>query len=116
MYHLMSPQEYVVPGVTPYPPNDNGLMIDCDCLSKQFSFGWGVCGTNHGLMRPICDTAGLPSRRRGIVGDTAYEVFVNSRWVLTNTDSGSIISLNNTTGSAFAGVDDIIANKELLKL
>ncbi len=113
-YHTMSPQEYNLPGVAPYPPNDNPLMTDYDCLSQQFSFGHGVCGTNHAMLRPIFEQAGFHARRRGIVGDTTHEVFCNGRWVMVNTDSASIISMTNTTSSEFAGVDDIIGNVNLL--
>ncbi|HYE06174.1 MAG TPA: hypothetical protein VEL07_11735 [Planctomycetota bacterium] len=113
-YHRMSPEEYNLPGVVPNPANNNPLMIDYDCLSQQFSYGWGLCGTNHATIRPILEAANLPTRRRGINGDTTHEVYANGRWVMMNTDSASVISMSNSTTAEFAGVDDLIANKNLM--
>ncbi|MGD0090058.1 MAG: MBG domain-containing protein [Planctomycetota bacterium] len=113
-YHQWSPQEYNLPGVVPNPPNDNPLMIDRDCLSQQFSFGYGVCGTNHSMCRPIFETAGFKSRCRSINGDTTHEVYYGTRWAMINADSASIISMTNNAAAEFAGVDDLIGNINLL--
>ncbi|HYF48704.1 MAG TPA: PKD domain-containing protein, partial [Planctomycetota bacterium] len=115
-YHHMSPAEYLLPGVTPSPSADNPLMTAYDCLSQQFSYGYGLCGTNHGTIRPILETAGFESRRRGLYGDTGHEVKYNGRWAMMNTDSVSMISLTNSTTSDFASVDEIINNVNLLQL
>ncbi|HVR83568.1 MAG TPA: hypothetical protein VMU54_04605, partial [Planctomycetota bacterium] len=71
--HQVSPAVYNLPLVTPSPSSDNPLMTDYDAMRAFFSYGWGVCGTNHAQMRVFADEAGWPSRRRDLQGDTGFE-------------------------------------------
>src|SRR5579862_489880 len=91
--HQVSPAVYNLPLVTPSPSSDNPLMTDYDAMRALFSYGWGVCGTNHAQMRVFADEAGWPSRRRSLQGDTGYEVQVDAGvpagatgWRYFNTD------------------------------
>jgi hypothetical protein len=106
--HLISPAVYNLPGVTPDPKSDNPLMIDYDAMRALFSYGWGLCGTNHGQMRVFADEAGWASRRRGLQGDTGYEIFVDNGWRYCNTDQYTIHFLTNSAASHFASVDEVI--------
>ena len=48
--------------MTPDPTADNTLMTDYDAMRGLFSYGWGLCGTNHAHMRVFADEAGWPWR------------------------------------------------------
>lgn len=106
--HLTSPAVYNLPGVAPDPKSDNGLMIDYDAMRALFSYGWGLCGTNHGQMRVFADEAGWASRRRGLQGDTGYEILVDGGWRYCNTDQYTIHFLSNSSAAHFASVDEVI--------
>ncbi len=106
--HLTSPAVYNLPGVAPDPKADNGLMTDYDAMRALFSYGWGLCGTNHGQMRVFADEAGWESRRRGLQGDTGYEIFVDGGWRYCNTDQYTIHFLSNSPSAHFASVDEVI--------
>ena len=106
--HLTSPAVYNLPGTTPDPKSDNGLMIDYDAMRSLFSYGWGLCGTNHGQMRVFADEAGWESRRRGLQGDTGYEIQVDGGWRYCNTDQYTIHFLSNSPSAHFASVDEVI--------
>jgi len=107
--HLYSPAVYNLPGVTPDPSNDNGLMTDYDGMRTLFSYGWGVCGTNHGQMRVFADQAGWASRRRGLNGDTGYEILIDGGWRYCNTDQYTLHFLTNSPTAHFASVDQIVS-------
>ncbi len=106
--HLYSPAVYNLPGITPDPSADNGLMTDYDAMRTLFSYGWGVCGTNHGQMRVFADQAGWESRRRGLNGDTGYEIKIDNAWRYCNTDQYTLHFLSNSPTSHFASVEDVI--------
>jgi hypothetical protein len=106
--HLLSPAVYNLPGITPDPSADNGLMTDYDAMRAMFSYGWGVCGTNHGQMRVFADAAGWPSRRRGLAGDTGYEILIDGGWRYCNTDQYTLHFLSNSPSAHFASVDEVI--------
>jgi hypothetical protein len=113
--HQVSPAIYNQPGVTPSPSADNSLMTDYDAMRTFFSYGWGVCGTNHAQMRVFADEAGWPSRRRSLVGDTGYEVMVDAGvpagatgWRYFNTDQYTLHFLANDPTQHFASLDQVV--------
>lgn len=113
--HQLSPAVYNLPGVTPSPSADNPLMTDYDAMRGLFSYGWGVCGTNHAQMRVFADEAGWPSRRRDLNGDTGYEVFVDPNvpsgatgWRYFNTDQYTLHFLANDPSAHFASLDQVV--------
>ncbi len=107
--HLHSPAVYNLPGVQPSPSADNPLMIDYDSMRALFSYGWGLCGTNHAQMRAFADVLGWPDRRRELSGDTGYEVFVDGAWRYFNTDQYTVHFLSNSPSAHFASLDQVIA-------
>jgi hypothetical protein len=107
--HLYSPAVYNLPGKTPSPAADDGLMTDYDAMRTLFSYGWGVCGTNHGQMRVFADQAGWASRRRGLNGDTGYEILIDGGWRYCNTDQYTLHFLTNSPTAHFASVDEIVS-------
>jgi MYXO-CTERM domain-containing protein len=106
--HLVSPAVYNLPGLTPSPSSDNGLMTDYDGMRTFFSYGWGVCGTNHAQMRVFADEAGWASRRRGLNGDTGYEILVDGGWRYCNTDQYTLHYLSNSGTAHFASLDQVV--------
>ncbi len=109
--HLNSPQVYNLPGVAPNPAVENSttpLMIDYDAMRGLFSYGFGVCGTNHAQMRAFTEEMGWTDRRRALAGDTGYEVFVDGAWRYFNTDQYTIHFQTNSPTAHFASLDDVI--------
>lgn len=106
--HLISPAVYNLPGKTPNPAADEQLMTDYDAMRTFFSYGWGVCGTNHGQMRVFADEAGWASRRRGLNGDTGYEILVDGGWRYCNTDQYTLHFLSNSGSAHFASLDEVV--------
>lgn len=113
--HELSPEVYNLPGVKPSPSTDNPLMTDYDAMRALFSYGWGVCGTNHAQMRVFADEAGWPSRRRSLKGDTGYEIQVDAGvptgatgWRYFNTDQYTLHFLANDPASHFASLDQVV--------
>src|SRR5204863_1756590 len=106
---------YNLPGRVPDPQADDQLMADWDTMRVFFSYGWGLCGTNHGQMRIFADEAGWPSRRRNLSGDTGYEVMVDpgvpagaTGWRYCNTDQYTLHFLSNDATAHFASVEQVI--------
>ncbi len=106
--HALSPSIYNLPGVTPDPSADNGLMIDYDAMRSLFSYGFGLCGTNHGQMRAFIEPFGWTDRRRGLQGDTGYEVYVDGAWRYVNTDQYTLHFLTNSPTAHFASLDEVV--------
>jgi hypothetical protein len=117
--HQVSPEVYNLPGTvansTPDPSSDNPLLTDYDAMRAMFSYGFGVCGTNHAQMRVFTDEAGWPCRRRGLNGDTGFEVQVDANvppgatgWRYYNTDQYTLHFLSNDPSAHFASVDEVI--------
>jgi hypothetical protein len=107
--HLLSPAVYNLPGVQPDPAGDNPLMTDYDGMRALFSYGWGVCGTNHAQMRPFTEAMGWTDRRRALPGDTGYEVYVDGGWRYYNTDQYTLHFLSNSSSAHFASLDEVIS-------
>ncbi len=106
--HLYSPAVYNLPGVQPNPQADNPLMTDYDGMRGLFSYGFGLCGTNHGQMRIFAEALGWDSRRRALNGDTGHEVFVDGGWRYFNTDQYTLHFLSDSSAAHFASLDEVI--------
>ncbi|MBV8880078.1 MAG: DNRLRE domain-containing protein [Planctomycetaceae bacterium] len=113
--HLHSPAVYNLPNISPSPKDDNTLMTDYDAMRGMFSYGWGVCGTNHAQMRVFADELGWPSRRRSLQGDTGYEIQVDPNvpagadgWRYFNTDQYTLHFLSNSPTAHFASLDQVV--------
>jgi hypothetical protein len=106
--HQESPAVYNLPSRTPNPGADDPLMTDYDSMRALFSYGWGLCGTNHAQMRVFADEAAWPSRRRGLQGDTGYEILVDGGWRYCNTDQYTLHFLSNVGTAHFASLDEVV--------
>jgi len=106
--HLDSPAIYALPGVAPDPHGGNVLMTDYDSMRAMFSYGFGVCGTNHAQMRAFSDEMGWADRRRGLNGDTGYEIYVDGGWRYVNTDQYTLHFLTNSGNDHFASLDQVV--------
>jgi hypothetical protein len=107
--HLDSPAVYNLPGVAPDPNGGNVLMTEYDSLRAMFSYGFGVCGTNHAQMRAFSDEMGWADRRRGLQGDTGYEIYVDGGWRYVNTDQYTLHFLSNSASDHFASLDQVVS-------
>jgi hypothetical protein len=107
--HQLSPSIYNLPGVTPDPAADNSLMIDYDAMRSLFSYGFGLCGTNHGQMRVFAEAAGWQNRRRALQGDTGHEILVEGVWRYVNTDQYTLHFQSNSSSAHFASLDDVVS-------
>lgn len=106
--HNYSPAVYNLPGVQPNPLAGNQLMTDFDAMRTLFSYGFGLCGTNHAHMRVFAEQAGWQSRRRGLVGDTGHELLVDGKWRYVNTDQYTLHFQSNSSAAHFASLDEVI--------
>jgi MYXO-CTERM domain-containing protein len=109
--HAISPAVYNMPGKKPNPSGDDPLMTDYDGMRGLFSYGFGLCGTNHAQMRPFAEAMGWKDRRRGLQGDTGYEIQVDGKFRYFNTDGYSLHFLENSPTAHFAGIDEVITTK-----
>lgn len=107
--HLNSPETYALPGLTPNPSAPNSLLTDYDGMRGLFSYGWGLCGTNHAQMRVFTEAAGWTDRRRGLQGDTGYEIYADGGWRYYNTDQYTLHFLSNDPAAHFASLDQVVS-------
>ncbi len=106
--HQYSPAVYNLPGLQPNPGADNPLMTDYDAMRALFSYGFGLCGTNHAQMRVFTEEMGWTDRRRALQGDTGYEVYVDAGWRYFNTDQYTLHFLSDSSSAHFASLDEVI--------
>jgi hypothetical protein len=107
--HFDSPEIYALPWKTPDPKNATTLITDYDSMRAMFSYGYGVCGTNHAQMRAFAEELGWTDRRRGLIGDTGYEIYVDGGWRYVNTDQYTLHFLSNSGSDHFASLDQVVA-------
>jgi hypothetical protein len=106
--HLHSPAIYNLPGVKPNPLAINQLMIDNDGMRALFSYGFGLCGTNHAQMRPFTEALGWTDRRVQLVNDTGYEILIDGKWRYVNADQYTLHFESNSSSSHFASLQQVI--------
>ncbi|HSG71042.1 MAG TPA: hypothetical protein VLA12_11540, partial [Planctomycetaceae bacterium] len=90
-WHLMSPQEWCIPGRVPGGnPNDYEMVV-YDANKGRFSYGYGLCGTVHAWNEVYWQAAGFPARRRAFPGHTNSEIFYDGKWRMFDTDMAGIV-------------------------
>lgn len=111
-YHLMSPQEWCVPGRTPdtATPGDYEL-VPFDANRSRFSYGYGLCGTVHAWNEPYWNVLGMRPRRRAFPGHVNSEIFYDNSWHAFDTDMAGLLFRKD---GIVAGYDDIIADPSLV--
>ena len=111
-WHLMSPQEWCVPGQAP----DTAATRDYesvvfDANRARFSYGYGLCGTVHAWNEPYWKALGFPARRRAFPGHVNSEIFYGGSWHAFDTDMAGLLFRKD---GVVAGYDDIIQNPKLV--
>lgn len=111
-WHLMSPQEWCIPGRVPGANSNDYEMVVYDANKGRFSYGYGLCGTVHAWNEVYWQAAGFPARRRAFPGHTNSEIFYDGKWRMYDTDMAGIVF--NRDGSV-AGYDEITSDLSLLE-
>ncbi|MFV1965498.1 MAG: hypothetical protein ACC628_08765 [Pirellulaceae bacterium] len=110
-WHLMSPQEWCIPGRIPdtAQPRDYESVI-YDANVARFSFGYGLCGTVHSWNEPYWKALGMPPRRRAFPGHVNSEIYYDGAWHAFDTDMAGLLFRKD---GIVAGYDDIIHDVSL---
>src|SRR5262245_21380829 len=103
--HLMSPQEWIVPGKTPNTAKegDQELMV-YDANRARFSYGYGLCGTVHAWNEPYWKALGMNARRRAFPGHTNSEIEYDGAWHAFDTDMAGLIFRPDNIVAGYADV------------
>lgn len=110
-WHLMSPQEWCVPGRTPDTRITGDYeMVVFDANRARFSYGYGLCGTVHSWNEPYWKSLGMNARRRAFPGHVNSEVFYADSWHAFDTDMAGLLFRRD---GVVAGYDDIIRDPTL---
>jgi hypothetical protein len=105
-YHLLSPQEWNVPGKTPNTANEgDSEMIVYDAERARFSYGYGLCGTVHAWNEPYWKALGMNVRRRSFPGHTNSEIEYGGGWHTFDTDMAGLVFRKD---GVVAGYEDVI--------
>lgn len=111
-YHLMSPQEWCVPGRIPDTATTGDYeLVPFDANRSRFSYGYGLCGTVHAWNEPYWNALGMRPRRRAFPGHVNSEIFYDNSWHAFDTDMAGLLFRKD---GIVAGYDDIIANPSLV--
>jgi hypothetical protein len=110
-YHLMSPQECIVPGQAVDTAKDSSEKVVYDANRARFSYGYGLCGTVHAWNEPYWRAMGMPARRRAFPGHTNSEVYYDGSWHAFDTDMAGLLFRKD---GVVAGYEDIIADPKLV--
>jgi hypothetical protein len=111
-FHLMSPQEYCVPGKTPNSGKDDQEMIVYDANRARFSYGYGLCGTVHAWNEPYWKALGFNARRRAFPGHTNSEIEYGGSWHAFDTDMAGLVFRKD---GIVAGYEDIIKDPKSIE-
>ncbi|MEX2212897.1 MAG: hypothetical protein WD768_02135 [Phycisphaeraceae bacterium] len=111
-WHLHSPQEWLVPGVTPGAKNDDYEMVVYDATRGRFSYGYGLCGTVHAWNEAYWRALNMNARRRAFPGHTNSEILYNGSWHAFDTDMAGLVFRKD---GIVAGYDDIIKDPSIVK-
>lgn len=75
-FHLMSPQEWCVPGRIPDTATTGDYeMVVFDANRARFSYGYGLCGTVHAWNEPYWQALSMQARRPAFPGHVNSEVY-----------------------------------------
>jgi hypothetical protein len=111
-WHLMSPQEWCIPGRVP----DTAVTRDYesvvyDANRARFSYGYGLCGTVHAWNEPYWQALGMQARRRSFPGHTNSEIQYDGAWHAFDTDMAGLLFRQD---GVVAGYDDIVRDPSLV--
>lgn len=111
-YHLMSPQEWCIPGRQPdtAQPRDYESVV-YDANRARFAYGYGLCGTVHAWNEPYWQALGMPARRRAFPGHVNSEVYYDGGWHAFDTDMAGLLFRRD---GQVAGYADIIRDPSLV--
>ena len=104
-FHLMSPQEWNVPGKMPDCRRDTDEMTVYDAEKARFSYAYGLCGTVHAWNEPYWKALGMAARRRSFPGHTNSEIEYGGGWHTFDTDMAGLVFRKD---GVVAGYEDII--------
>lgn len=104
-FHLMSPQEWYVPGMVPNSAKDHDDTTVYDAERGRFSYGYGLCGTVHAWNEPYWKALGMTARRRSFPGHTNSEIEYAGGWHTFDTDMAGLVMRKD---GVVAGYEDII--------
>jgi hypothetical protein len=110
-WHLVSPQEFNVPGAKPDAQKSDAyeLMV-FDANRARFSYGYGLCGTVHAWNEPYWKALGMNARRRAFPGHTNSEIEYDGAWHAFDTDMAGLIFRPD---GIVAGYADIVKDPNL---
>jgi hypothetical protein len=111
-WHLMSPQEWCIPGRVP----DTALSRDYesvvyDANRARFSYGYGLCGTVHAWNEPYWKSLDMNARRRSFPGHSNSEIYYDKAWHAFDTDMAGLLFRKD---GVVAGYEDIIRDPTLV--
>lgn len=111
-YHLMSPQEWCVPGRVPDTAVTGDYeLVPFDANQARFSYGYGLCGTVHAWNEPYWNALGTRPRRRAFPGHVNSEIEYDGSWHAFDTDMAGLLFRKD---GVVAGYDDIVRDPSLV--
>lgn len=111
-FHLMSPQEWNVPGKVPDSRKDDTEMIVYDANRARFSYAYGLCGTVHAWNEPYWKALGFNARRRAFPGHTNSEIEYGGSWHAFDTDMAGLVFRKD---GIVAGYEDILKDPKCIE-
>jgi hypothetical protein len=111
-FHLMSPQEWNVPGKLPNTAKDDQEMIVYDANKARFSYAYGLCGTVHAWNEPYWKALGMNARRRSFPGHTNSEIEYGGSWHAFDTYMAGLVFRKD---GIVAGYEDIIKDPKCIE-
>ena len=111
-FHLMSPQEWYVPGKLPDTRKDHPDTTVYDANRARFSYGYGLCGTVHAWNEPYWKALGMGARCRSFPGHTNSEIEYGGSWHTFDTDMAGLVFRKD---GVVAGYEDIIKDISCLE-
>jgi hypothetical protein len=91
-FHLMSPQEWNVPGKVPNTAKEGDQEMICyDANRARFSYAYALCGTVHAWNEPYWKALGMNARRRAFPGHTNSEIEYGGAWHTFDTDMAGLV-------------------------
>ena len=82
------------------------MTLDTDAMRWQFSYGYALCGTLHGVIEPQIKAIGKAlgkdwrSRRVGIPGDSNHEIYFGGKWRAFDVNAMTLLFSSNDAKTA----------------
>ncbi len=112
-FHLASPQEPTLPGITPDTENNHYDTLVEDAERARFSYGYGLCGTVHTWNEPYWAALNMRARRRAFPGHTNSEIEYGGSWHTFDTDMAGLVMRPD---GVVAGYEDIIKDPSMVQV